>query len=145
MERHSRKLSLATLVICFACGLGTMAFTGQFTGRGAASVRPGEADTAEKWHEWGLAQLSSKKYVDAVFAFDKALAKNPRLQDALYYKAIALGLAGDANAFFPTINKLIIKDPKLAKEILERNELAGIHSDARWLPAYKNAKSQAAD
>lgn len=88
------------------------------------------------------------QFTHAAGAYERALELQPEfdaLQPLRFNAALCLAQSGESAKFFAFFGKLTTTDPKLAVDILDRPECAGMRADSRWLGAAATARAQAAD
>ncbi|MCL2648294.1 MAG: hypothetical protein FWD61_15005 [Phycisphaerales bacterium] len=153
MTRHARKPAILTLILAIGGSAALLAATGQFrfhetTPRSLQEfetiIASGETDAAT-WQAYGDALCSNKRYAHAAAAYQRSLDLEPDRAQARFNAALALAQANQADKFFDFFNRIIAYNPKQAVDLLERPELASMHSDPRWTPTATLAQGQAAD
>jgi len=152
MTMHARIPALAALLVSSVLGLGVLAATGQFR---TTSLEKMSLEDLEKrivdckdgavWCAYGDKLQGAGRFVDAVEAYEKALKVQPDSVDARISLAIALGQGKDADRFFAYFSRLSSSYPKIAVDLLERPQLAGMKDDPRWEAAAWAARAQAVD
>jgi tetratricopeptide (TPR) repeat protein len=152
MTRHPRIPAFAALVIASAAGVGLLAGTGQFRNRDMSQISLEEFEKriidckdGAVWAAYGDKLRSVGKYGAAAKAYEKALDYQPDLTEARLNAALALGMGGNADAFFANFSNLSARYPKLAVDLLAKPELARLRGDPRWEPAAAAARAQAID
>lgn len=156
MTRYSRKPAAFALLLSLAAGLTALGATGQFHRSGAdgnsidaleRAIASGRNDVAT-WSSYAQALQEKKDFVHAAAAYGRALELQPaegEIQKLRFNAALCLGQSGNADAFFTSFAQLTSTDPKLAVDVLDRPELAGLRADSRWAAAASSARAQAAD
>jgi len=153
MTQHARKPAIFTLIAAIACSAALLAATGQFKNHATANLSIEELEQdiaagkndADTWHSYGDALRANKRHAHAAAAYQRTLDHEPDRVQARFNAALSLAQANQADQFFDFFNRIIVFNPKLAVDLLERPELAPMHTDARWSPTASLAHSQAAD
>jgi len=153
MTYHARKPAIFTLLLALGISAALLAATGQFRSHETATqsleelehlIAAGDANAAT-WHAYGDALRSNKRYAHAAAAYQRALDTEPDRTQARFNAALSFAQANQSDLFFHFFNNIIVFNPKLAVDLLDRPELASMHADARWSPTASLAHSQAAD
>ena len=156
MRHHARIPAFLAAALTAALGLSAL-YAGGLFAPGPNSdlialekqIAAGTAD-AGTWQSYGDTLRTAHRFGHAAAAYRRALELQPDLRDARLNLGLSLGQASNSDtagpdAFFAFINDLMLSEPKLAVDILDRQELAPLRADARFAPVYQNAKAQAAD
>jgi tetratricopeptide (TPR) repeat protein len=156
MVRHYRRLpALLVLVVATAAGAVYVKVSGKANGTGTAKLEElaktiGDKDDAKTWETYGelLSKASPPRFDQAALAYGKVLEKEPDNRNAKVHRAMALAqVAGDAgaNEFYNYMRSIVYSEPKLAMELLERQECKPHLSQARFVALAKEARAQAMD
>ncbi len=84
------------------------------------------------WLKYGQALQSVKRYSDAAVAYDQVLKADPYQRDARLQCSICRAILGDKDVFCKFMEESVAVDPKLAKAIFERPDMAGFLSEKRF-------------
>jgi tetratricopeptide (TPR) repeat protein len=151
MTRHQRPPALAALLLSAAAGIAILAATGQFKTpdlqhESLASLEKQIVSTHDGhvWLAYADKLRDAGRADSAVKAYRRALDLEPDLPAARLNWGLTLA-ASNADAFFDYANHLAASYPKLAVNLLNRPELAPLHTDPRWDSALASAQAQAAD
>lgn len=143
----------AILVFLGVLGAGLLVFaaTGQF--RSARTDQPLEAlerqivgsTDGRLWCTYGDRLAQSRQFASAAKAYARAAALAPDLPDVRLKQGLALGQSGDAAAFFDYVSRLATMYPKLAADLMDRQELLALHADPHWASTQATVRAQAMD
>lgn len=97
------------------------------------------------WLQYGQRLFEEKRYAHAAAAYARVLAIDPYERQANLQSALALALAGDADAFHDFMRDLILRDPRLAENIFGRPESQTYLTAPRFVSLVKQAHVQAMD
>ncbi len=152
MNRHPRLPAIFAAMAAGVLGLGILVGTGQFrssdlsdSSLAALEQRVVGSRDGTLWSAYGDKLRSIGSFASAAKAYERAVEFKPELVVARANAALALGQSKDADAFFAYFNRLTAINPKLAVDLLDRQELAAMRADPRWEMAAANAREQAQD
>jgi tetratricopeptide (TPR) repeat protein len=154
--KHSRLAPAAILAVCGAAAafaLRTSGLRPVETAAGNTSAlraqleqRIGQGRTdAGLWRQYGDCLLRLKDYPVAADAFAKALEQDPMNRDVRFLRASALASAGDADLFYGAVSDLMLDDPRLTCEILDRTGSRAYLAAARFRRLRDEARAQSVD
>jgi tetratricopeptide (TPR) repeat protein len=108
----------------------------------AIATRTADART---WFLYGQRLLGAKRYAHAAEAYKKALELEPYLRDARFNCGLALAQAGKADVFLAFVNDLLLQNPKLTVDVLERCECQPYLAQPGFQLLLKDARNRAMD
>lgn len=104
----------------------------------------GRADAA-LWRQYGDCLSRLKDPSGAAAAYAKVLEQDPMNRDVRFLHAVALASAGHADPFYGAVSDLILDDPRLTCEVLDRPESHAYLTSARFRRLRDEARAQAID
>jgi tetratricopeptide (TPR) repeat protein len=139
IQQRSRLPAIMMLLALLAFGVG-MGFARKGSGSSALDSQIAQLKTEvskpdakpEVWLKYGQALQSVKRYSDAAVAYDQVLKVDPYQRDARLQCAICRSILGDHDVFGKFMEDTVAVDPKLAKAIFERPDMAGFLSEPRF-------------
>jgi hypothetical protein len=154
MSRHSRKppgiilgTALGIALVYLASGAGV----GPGTSRSSWTLSQLEAAIVEagtKSEIWKLyaGQLTQhNRHADAALAYKRVLELEPYDRQAMLQCALALAAAKNNDELYVFVSHLVVTEPKVAVDILERPQFGPCLSEGRFQSLQIEARNQAMD
>jgi len=157
IQQRSRLPAVMMLLALLAFGVGMgFARKGVSPSKVQAEIVRLKAEVAKpnaKWQTWleyGNALRDGQQYVDAILAYDQVLKADPyqkdaRLQGSLCRATLGSRTDADKEGFLKFMGETVELDPRLAKAIFERPDIASFLSDERFRKLNKTAIDQSQD
>ena len=101
--------------------------------------------SAGTWMAYGEALAKAKDYARAAVAYKEVIRLEPVRKDAKFQCAVCLAQAGKADELHDYMKELVVAEPKLAMEILDRPEAQKFVSEERFAQLKVEARNQAMD
>jgi tetratricopeptide (TPR) repeat protein len=101
--------------------------------------------SAGTWLAYAEALVKAKEYGRAAAAYGEVIKADRGKKEAKFQRAICLALAGRGDELYDFLKEMVLIEPKLTMEILDRPETQKFGGEARFTALKNEARDQAMD
>jgi hypothetical protein len=155
MIRYRRTPALIVLLVTVGLGVGYVLawdkverFWRGAGDRDIASLEKkieGGDKSAATWLAYAEALARAKEYARAATAYGQVIKVEPGRKEAKFQRAICLALATRGDELYEFLKEIVLTEPKLTMEILDRPETQKFGGEARFAMLKNEARDQAMD